>query len=324
MRFARTSRAPAAVATVAALAATPASAVLAPPDAPGPPTGHRRGPARRVRPDRAGRPGGPLPPGVRGRGKDDITIRNLLTHTSGLPADPEPSLCAYPTDEQRWAAVYRIRPVNPPDTATPRLHWRIAAEEYQPGRGLVRGSVHDENAWCLGGVAGARRRLRHRRDLATLAQALLNGGRYGRARILAGAADNRTATLTIPARGGTRSTFDIWYDTAETDGGALEASTDGGRTWRLVPVDLRAPGLRWRTDGTYTGFQGRQWLTARAALPSGTTHLRWRMTTAAAPHGRGAHVDAVRVAGRSGLVFDDRRPRDAARFRADGWARARD
>jgi hypothetical protein len=32
----------------------------------------------------------------------------------------------------------------------------------------------------------------------------------------------------------------------------------------------------------------------------------------------------VRVVATSGVVFDDRRPRDAARFRATAWTRSRD
>ncbi len=163
-------------------------------------------------------------------GKGDITILNLLTHTSGLPADPDPSLCDYPTGDQRWAAVYGITPIapvnstylyadtnmmvlgkvietvtgttldrviaqritgplgmtetmfNPPASLRPR----IAAEEYQltTSRGIVWGSVHDENAYCLGGVSGHAGIFSTAYDLAILAQALLNGGRYGRARIL--------------------------------------------------------------------------------------------------------------------------------------------
>ncbi|HTF08476.1 MAG TPA: serine hydrolase [Asanoa sp.] len=409
-------------------------------------------------------------PAFAAEGKSDITIRNLLTHTSGLPADPNPSLCTYDTDARRWAAVLGIKPLSPPNTSfryadtnmmvlgrvietvtrqrldrvvaeritgplgmretmfnpPARLKPRIAAEEFEPGRGLVWGSVHDENAYCLGGIAGHAGVFATARDLATLAQALLNGGVYGRARILsaestrslftnvnqaypthdhglgfeldqrrymgalsspvtaghtgftgtsividplahsfailltnrvhptrewggnnpsraavgtdlamalpvrpthgrtawfAGTADNTTATLTIPLRvprGGARLAFDLWYDTAATDLGAVEASPDGGLTWQRLPLGLRAPGYRWSTDGTFTGFEGRQWLTASAAVPGGTTTLRWRATTAAAPHGRGIYVDGVRVVSGT-TIFDDRRPRDAARFRADGW-----
>lgn len=63
---------------------------------------------------------------------------------------------------------------------------RIAATEYQPltGRDMIRGSVHDENAWSLDGVAGHAGVFGTAHDLAVLAQTFLNGGRYGPARIL--------------------------------------------------------------------------------------------------------------------------------------------
>lgn len=63
---------------------------------------------------------------------------------------------------------------------------RIAATEYQssPPRGMVWGSVHDENAWSLGGVAGHAGVFSTADDMAVLAQALLNGGSYRGARIL--------------------------------------------------------------------------------------------------------------------------------------------
>jgi CubicO group peptidase (beta-lactamase class C family) len=63
---------------------------------------------------------------------------------------------------------------------------RIAATEYQPwaGRGMIRGSVHDENAWSLAGVAGHAGVFGTGYDLAVLAQTFLNGGRYGDARVL--------------------------------------------------------------------------------------------------------------------------------------------
>ncbi|OLF15858.1 serine hydrolase [Actinophytocola xanthii] len=63
---------------------------------------------------------------------------------------------------------------------------RIAATEFQtaPPRGMVRGSVHDENAWSLGGVAGHAGIFSTADDLAILAQTILNGGSYRGARIL--------------------------------------------------------------------------------------------------------------------------------------------
>jgi CubicO group peptidase (beta-lactamase class C family) len=66
------------------------------------------------------------------------------------------------------------------------LRQRIAATEYQPyaGRGMVWGEVHDENSWGLGGVAGHAGLFSTAADLAVFSQMLLNGGVYGRARIL--------------------------------------------------------------------------------------------------------------------------------------------
>lgn len=69
--------------------------------------------------------------------------------------------------------------------AAAKLH-RIAATEFEadPPRGMVRGQVHDENAWSLGGVAGQAGIFSTADDLAVLGQALLNGGTYAGHRIL--------------------------------------------------------------------------------------------------------------------------------------------
>ena len=62
---------------------------------------------------------------------------------------------------------------------------RIAATEYMAATGeLVRGHVHDENAYSLGGVAGHAGVFSTTRDLAVFAQMFLNGGTYGGARVL--------------------------------------------------------------------------------------------------------------------------------------------
>ncbi|NBH03784.1 serine hydrolase [Amycolatopsis sp. SID8362] len=63
---------------------------------------------------------------------------------------------------------------------------RIAATEFEanPPRGMVRGSVHDENAWSLGGVAGHAGVFSTAGDMAILAQTMLNGGSYRGHRIL--------------------------------------------------------------------------------------------------------------------------------------------
>ncbi|GAA2381487.1 serine hydrolase domain-containing protein [Streptomyces carpaticus] len=64
---------------------------------------------------------------------------------------------------------------------------RCAATEYQPwtGRGVVRGEVHDEKAFLLGGVAGHAGIFATAREVAVLGQVLLDGGRYGGVRVLA-------------------------------------------------------------------------------------------------------------------------------------------
>ncbi|UQS27675.1 beta-lactamase family protein [Amycolatopsis thermalba] len=164
-------------------------------------------------------------------GKESVTVRQLLTHTSGLAADPRPSLWqGYPDIPSRRKAVLDSPLKNQPgstylysdinlmtlgflverisgqpldavvrDRITQPLGMtdttfnppaekldRIAATEFQadPPRGVVRGQVHDENAWALGGVSGHAGIFSTAPDMAVLAQAILNGGAYRGARIL--------------------------------------------------------------------------------------------------------------------------------------------
>jgi hypothetical protein len=132
--------------------------------------------------------------------------------------------------------------------------------------------------------------------------------------------DRTTATLTAPLpAAATRLSFDLWYDTEETDIGTLETTTDG-TTWTAAPLTLRAGGDTWTTPGTFSGFEGRRWLTATATLPPGTTAVRWRYTTDPTLQGRGVYVDGVRAFDAAGhLAFNGERPADAARFTSDGW-----
>lgn len=165
-------------------------------------------------------------------GKQDMTIRQLLTHTSGFRAWIP--LYEAPTHEERIRLLLDEAPVDPPGTAyrysdlnlislqlvleritgrtldvllhegitgplgmrstryNPPASWkpRIAATEdaRRPwsglDRGLVWGEVHDENAFSLGGVAGHAGVFSDAWDLAVLGRTLLNGGVYGRRRIL--------------------------------------------------------------------------------------------------------------------------------------------
>ncbi len=168
-------------------------------------------------------------PDFAAHGKDDIAVRDLLTHTGGLPSWL-PLYSRYDTVEERFAAVLAVEPRTEPGEAylysdlglitlgllveevtgepldevvrdgitrplgmhdtmfdpPASLRHRIAATEAQPwaGREMIRGEVHDENAWSLGGVAGHAGLFSTAHDLAILARTLLNGGRYGNARIL--------------------------------------------------------------------------------------------------------------------------------------------
>jgi len=74
-----------------------------------------------------------------------------------------------------------------PDTTDAALMRRIAPTELDSLRGQIHGTVHDPNAWALGGVSGHAGLFSTARDLAVFAQMLLNGGSYKGTRILAAA-----------------------------------------------------------------------------------------------------------------------------------------
>lgn len=156
-----------------------------------------------------------------------VTVRQLLTHTSGLR--PELPLYDCPDDASRLAMLRAERPVNAPGTRTysdlnlllvqhvlERVTGRpldvlihdgitrplgMGATRFGPcpgaaatedqrrpwaraDRGMLRGEVHDENAWALGGVAGHAGLFSTASDLAVFCRALLAGGSCGPARIL--------------------------------------------------------------------------------------------------------------------------------------------
>ncbi|MEU6390346.1 serine hydrolase domain-containing protein [Streptomyces sp. NPDC046939] len=159
--------------------------------------------------------------------RHDITVRQLLTHTSGLR--PELPLYEAPDAAARLALLRAEAPSSPPgeyrysdlnmlllqhllerltgrpfdalvrDGITRPLGMAATSFGPRPGaaatedqrrpwakadRGMVRGEVHDENAWALGGVAGHAGLFSTAYDLAVLCRTLLNGGSYGTARIL--------------------------------------------------------------------------------------------------------------------------------------------
>ena len=168
-------------------------------------------------------------PAFGANGKGAITVRQLLTHTSGLKPWM-PLWSGWPDKATRIQAVMDVAPTSPPGTTyvysdlnlitlgvllerqtgsgldqlvreritaplrmtdtgynpDPSLRPRIAATEFEasPSRGMVRGEVHDENAWSLGGVAGHAGIFSTAQDMAVLAQTMLNGGTYAGRRIL--------------------------------------------------------------------------------------------------------------------------------------------
>ncbi|MET8980470.1 serine hydrolase domain-containing protein [Streptomyces sp. NPDC004539] len=159
--------------------------------------------------------------------RSGTTVRQLLTHTSGLR--PELPLYACADDAERMRVLRAEAPVSEPGAyvysdlnmlllqqVLERVTGRsldvlvqegiarplgMAATGFGPcsgaaatedqrrpwgkvDRGMIRGEVHDENAWALGGVAGHAGLFSTGRDLAVFCRTLLNGGSYGTARIL--------------------------------------------------------------------------------------------------------------------------------------------
>lgn len=133
------------------------------------------------------------------------------------------------------------------------------------------------------------------------------------------------ATLTSPAlhvrRRPGRLDLDVFVDTGAAERLVLERSTDG-TTWEPLPVEVRlrgrgSTGERIVADDGVLSWSGRRaWGRARAELPAGTTHVRWRHVIESDERGRGVMLDDIRVTG-------DGPPRDLERaggsLVADGW-----
>lgn len=106
---------------------------------------------------------------------DLILLQRVIEHIAGQTLD-------------QFTEAHIFRPLGMHDTGfrpSPTLRPRIAATEVDRRRGgLIRGEVHDPNAWAMGGVAGHAGLFSSARDLAVFAQMLLNNGEYGGVRIL--------------------------------------------------------------------------------------------------------------------------------------------
>lgn len=156
----------------------------------------------------------------------DVTIRELLTHTAGLPSVPELHR-EHPEREELKAALRALPPVAPRGAAVaytslgfhwlgwiacavtgmeldaflteavlapagvrracfrppPELHPEIAPAGWSVHRGRVlRGEVHDENAWILGGLEGHTGLFADAEDVLRIGAALLDGSWLGSAR----------------------------------------------------------------------------------------------------------------------------------------------
>lgn len=167
-------------------------------------------------------------PRFAGPRKERITVRHLLTHSSGLPpwrplykeatsaAEALALVYATPLDTvpgarmaysdlgaillgrivetvsgkplDQYLAANVFKPLGMSSTGyrpAPSLRARIAPTEVDPWRQRhLRGEVHDENAFALGGVSGHAGLFSTAHDLTRFAQMLLGGGSYAGARIV--------------------------------------------------------------------------------------------------------------------------------------------
>jgi CubicO group peptidase (beta-lactamase class C family) len=110
---------------------------------------------------------------------DMVLLQAVLERITGVPLD-------------QFAAEKIFRPLGMsntqfnPDTANAALRHHIAPTAMDTSRGgLLQGTVHDGNAWAIGGVSGHAGLFSSARDLATFSQFLLDGGTYDGVRILA-------------------------------------------------------------------------------------------------------------------------------------------
>jgi CubicO group peptidase (beta-lactamase class C family) len=110
---------------------------------------------------------------------DMVLLQAVIERITGVPLD-------------QFAGEKIFRPLGMsntmfnPDTANTTLRHRIAPTAMDTSRGgLLQGTVHDGNAWAIGGVSGHAGLFSSARDLATFSQFLLDGGSYDGVRILA-------------------------------------------------------------------------------------------------------------------------------------------
>ena len=153
-------------------------------------------------------------------GKNGITIRHLLTHTSGLRPDLELEAEFNGSDEavrrvsgerlDRYAKARIFDPLGMTETAfLPPESWRtrIAPTEAcaplawpcTAGMPFLRGVVHDPTSRRMDGVAGHAGLFSTAADLSRFCKMLLGGGRLGDVRILSPATVTRMTSPSTPA-----------------------------------------------------------------------------------------------------------------------------
>jgi CubicO group peptidase (beta-lactamase class C family) len=100
------------------------------------------------------------------------------------------------------------------------LRYRIAPTEVSPPRGYpLRGEVHDENAYALGGIAGHAGLFSTAADLSIFAQMMLNGGTYDGVQVIS----DSTVSLFTRRAAGHRA---LGWDTADGDYGSGKYLTE--------------------------------------------------------------------------------------------------
>ncbi|WP_328468221.1 beta-lactamase family protein [Actinoplanes sp. NBC_00393] len=152
-------------------------------------------------------------PAFTGKGKSKVTVRMLLTHTSGLPVGAPGTLLttplvkgAVPGDAYRYSSAGLMvaaelvekatgtglaaalkagitGPLGLRDTGFTPLKWlsradratRLVATDARTSRGLLRGIVHDDVAARAGGVIGSAGIFATAADVAAVTNALLDG-----------------------------------------------------------------------------------------------------------------------------------------------------
>ena len=196
-------------------------------------------------------------PAFSGGFKDDVKVRDLLTHRSGLPAGRDLWRRASSPQQARdmvletqleyrpgQAYIYSdlgadvlgmiveeisgqrldvflanrvFGPLGMRDTfyrPADSLRYRIAPTEVNPPRGYpLKGEVHDENAYALGGIAGHAGLFSTAADLSIFAQMMLNRGTYDGVQIVS----DSTVGLFTRRTAGHRA---LGWDTADGDYGS--------------------------------------------------------------------------------------------------------